>query len=134
MQGFQPGKDRGAAKVGGHDAGGTTDQLRLGDQLPELPGSHSGRHVQTPMRQQQGRSARHGQPRGALSAHPQALRGGERALREEAAAEQAVDAAERGRRHRCASRSRQRRVERDRARSAGAQQSVSQQRRGAHGR
>lgn len=86
------------------------------------------------MRRQQGRLARHGQSRGALSAHPQTLRGGERALHEEATAEQAVDDIGRGRRHRRAGRSRQRRVQRDRAGSSGAQQSITQQRRRAYGR
>lgn len=57
LQGFQSGKDSRAAEVSRDDARGAFAQLRLGDQLPELPGCYSRRHLQAPLLDQQRSSA-----------------------------------------------------------------------------
>ena len=83
LQGFQPGKDSRTAKVVRDDVGGTFAQLRLGDELSELPRSYSQRHVQTALLDEQGGAAGHRQSGGSLSEDSQAVRGGESALLEE---------------------------------------------------
>lgn len=127
LQGFQPGKDSRTAKVGRHDVGGTFAQLRLGEQFSELSGSYSGRHLQTPLLDEQGGTGRHGQPGSPLSKDPEAVRGGGPSMLEETSQEQVVVNAERGRGHRCTRGPGQWRDERSRAWTIGAQQSVTKQ-------
>ena len=127
LQGFQSGKDSRTAKVVRNDVGGTFAQLRLGDQLSELPRSYSRWHVQTALLDEQGGAARHRQSGGSLSKDPQAVRGGQPAVLEETSEEQTVDVAQRGRGHRRTGGPRQRRDERRRTWTIGAQQSVTEQ-------
>lgn len=114
---------RGAAR---HDLGGAADDLRLGEELPDIRRRDEGGDLQAPLLEHQGLDTPGADLGVALPPDNMAVQRPEGALHPQAPEEQAVDAAVRGRGDRG---SRERRDERRRAGTAGQEQGFEEQQR-----